>query len=153
MPNHDDANFHGKALRVNLDDFSTTHVVDFQPSPKDAQGWPVACPMPNGTRTQEGRCGLVGPVLGSKDLFGYAYYVPHGLLARMKMDSFDAVEYVDVAAQDQELRGLRVLDTTWMTAIDMAEHLLPYTAALQLGALQYAYPGWETMGLGLLAFF
>jgi hypothetical protein len=36
----------------------------------------------------------------------------------------------------------------------MAEHLLPYTAALlQLGALQYAYPGWETMGLGLLAFF
>ena len=36
-----------------------------------------------------------------------------------------------------------------MTAIDMAE---PYTAALlQLGALQY--PGWETMGLGLLAFF
>ena len=59
VPNHDDANFHGKALRVNLDDFSTTHVVDFQPSPKDAQGWPVACPMPNGTL--EGRCGLVGP--------------------------------------------------------------------------------------------
>jgi len=51
VPNHDDANFHGKALRVNLDDFSTTHVVNFQPSPKDAQGWPVACPMPNGTRT------------------------------------------------------------------------------------------------------
>ena len=92
-------------------------------------------------------------MVGSKDLFGYAYYVLHGLLARVKMDSFDAVEYVDVAAQDQELRGLRVLDTTWMTAIDMAEHLLPYTAALQLGALQYAYPGWETMGLGILAFF
>jgi len=35
--------------------------------------------------------------------------VPHGLLARVKMDSFDAVEYVDVAAQDQELRGLRAL--------------------------------------------
>jgi hypothetical protein len=47
---------------------------------------------------------------------------------------------------------LNLLDTTWVTAIDMTEHLLPYTAALlQLGALQY--PGWETMGLGLLAFF
>ena len=48
-------------------------------------------------------------MVGSKDLFGYAYYVLHGLLARVKMDSFDAVEYVDVAAQDQELRGLRAL--------------------------------------------
>ena len=53
----------------------------------------------------EGCCGLV---VGSKDLFGYAYYVPHGLLARVKMDSLDAVEYVDVAAQDQELRGLEL---------------------------------------------
>ena len=116
VPNHDDANFHGKALRVNLDDFSTTHVVDFQPSPKDAQGWPVACLTPNGARTYEGRCGLVGFVMGFKDLFGYAYYVPHrnnqngigerhGLLARVKMDSFDAVEFVDVAAQDPELVG------------------------------------------------
>jgi hypothetical protein len=42
--------------------------------------------------------------------------------------------------------GVDLLDITWMTAIDMAEHLLPYTAALlQLGTLQYPFPGWETM--------
>ena len=33
-----------------------------------------------------------------------------------------------------------------MTARDMAAHLLPHTAALlQLGALNYPFPGWESM--------
>jgi hypothetical protein len=109
VPNHDDANFHGKALRVNLDDFSTTHVVDYQPSPKDAQGGPSRAPCPTARARWRGAAASWAHVVGSKDLFGYAYYVLHGLLARVKMDSFDAVEYVDVAAQDQELRGLRAL--------------------------------------------
>ena len=42
--------------------------------------------------------------------------------------------------------GVDLLDITWMTARDMAAHLLPYTAALlQAGALSYPFPGWESV--------
>ena len=75
MPNHDDANFHGKALRVNLDDFSTTHVVDYQPSPKDAQGGPSRAPCPTARALWRGAAASWAHVVGSKDLFGYAYHV------------------------------------------------------------------------------
>ena len=53
---------------------------------------------------------------------------------------------VTIICDEEWESGADLLDITWMNARDMAAHLLPYSAALlELGTLDYPFPGWQSM--------
>jgi hypothetical protein len=112
-PFHNNDDYHGRAVRVNLDGFTefkeldfvatgVQQVVDVNPMLPQKQR---SCTKPDFYEEIEGPCSLAGFAGGFVDYFGWAYFVPrrtyggfrHGKVVRVRYDNFSHIEWLDLA--------------------------------------------------------